>query len=91
LPTTLPLQDHWLILPKKDTLFKWTQEQQKNFNKLKKCFTTAPVLQIPNKYRKFAIATDASLYATGSVLLQKNSNGEWLPCSFISQSFNPAE
>jgi len=78
-------------LTKKDVTFEWTIERQKTFEKLKKCFTTAPVLQIPDKYRQFAIATDASLYATGGVLLQKNSNGEWLPCSFISQSFNPAE
>ena len=50
-----------------------------------------PVLQLPDLTKPFTIATDASKYASGGVLLQKDSNGEWHPCSYPSQSFAPAE
>ena len=50
-----------------------------------------PVLQLPDLTKPFAIATDASKYASGGVLLQKGSNGEWHPCSYFSQSFGPTE
>ena len=39
----------------------------------------------------FAIATDASKYATGGVLMQEDTNGDWKPCAFLSHSLNPAE
>ena len=45
----------------------------------------------PSTTKPFAIATDASKYASGEVLLQKDSNSEWRPCSYLSQSFGPAE
>ena len=50
-----------------------------------------PVLRLPDIVKPFAIATDASKYASGGVLLQKDSNGEWHPCSYLSQSFGPAK
>ena len=50
-----------------------------------------PVLQLPNLTKPFAIATDASKHASGGVLLKKDMNGEWHPCSYLSQSFGPAE
>ena len=49
------------------------------------------VLHLPDTSRPFAIATDASKYASGGVLLQTNSNGEWHLCSYLSQSFAAAE
>jgi hypothetical protein len=73
------------------TLDRFNQECKEAFNKLKRIFTSSPILQIPNKNRPFSIATDTSLYATGAVLLQQDANGNWLSCSFLSQSFNPAE
>ena len=78
-------------LTKKDVIFQWNEEHEKTFRRLKEIFISAPILQIPDKNLPFSIATDASLYATGAVLLQKDQNGNWLPCSFLSQSFNAAE
>ena len=37
------------------------------------------------------VEADASEYATGAVLMQKDSNGDLHPCSFISKTFSPAE
>ena len=38
-----------------------------------------PVLQLPDLTKPFAIAADASKYASRGVLLQKDINGEWHP------------
>jgi len=39
---------------------------------LKKTFTTAPVLRIPNDEDPFKLSTDASNFATEAILLQKD-------------------
>ena len=49
------------------------------------------MLSLPDLNKPFAIATDASKDASRGILLQADSNGEWHPCSYLSQSFSPAE
>ena len=66
-------------------------KKDNTFNRLKNCFLTKPVLHLPNTSKPFAIATDASKYASEGVLLQADSNGEWHSCSYLSQSFESAE
>jgi hypothetical protein len=78
-------------LTKKDTIFAWMQACTNSFEKLKQCFLSEPVLRNPDPSRQFALATDASLVATGAVLLQTDENGAYHPCGYLSQSFNPAE
>jgi len=63
-----PLSD----LTKKDCTWNWGIEQQNAFETLKKAFTTAPVLRIPNDEDPFKLSTDASDFATGAVLSQKD-------------------
>jgi len=63
-----PLSD----LTKKDSTWTWGVEQQNAFEALKKTFTTAPVLRIPNDEDLFKLSTDASDFTTGAVLSQKN-------------------
>jgi hypothetical protein len=78
-------------LMKKDTQFSWTDACNESFLTLKDCFLRQPVLQNPDPTRQFAVATDASLVATGAVLLQTDDNGQYHPCGYLSQSLNPAE
>lgn len=78
-------------LTKKNTPFLWGDEQQRAFDGIKDKFTTAPVLRNPDPEKQFAIATDASLVATGAILLQKDGNGDYHPCSYLSESLGPAE
>ena len=78
-------------LTKKSLSWNWTSSQQQAFDQLKDLFLSQPVLHIPDLSLPFAIATDASKYASGAILLQTDSNGEWHPCSYLSQSFFPAE
>ena len=78
-------------LTKKNLPWNWTPSQQQAFDQLKHLFLSQPVLHIPDLSSPFAIATDASKYASGAILLQTDSNGEWHPCSYLSQSFFPVE
>ena len=82
---------HPLIdLTKKNQEWKWTPSCQKAFNQLKEEFSKQLVLSLPDLNKPF-IATDASKDASGGILLQADLNGEWHPCSYLSQSFSPAE
>ena len=78
-------------LIKKNLTWNWTPSCQSSFNSLKCIFLSKPVLHLPNLSAPFTIATDASKYVSRAILLQTNSNGEWHPCSYLSQSFSPAE
>jgi len=55
-------------LTKKDSIWTWNKEQQNTFEALKKVFTMALVLRIPNNEDLFKLSTNASDFATGAVL-----------------------
>ena len=84
---TRPLND----LLKKDEEFTWTEERQQAFDTLKSKFTEEPVLRMPDSSKPFVLETDASLFASGAVLRQQDSNGDWHPCGYLSKSFNDTE
>ena len=46
---------------------------------------------MPDHTRPFQIEADASKYASGAVLTQKDGNGNLHPVAFLSKSFSPAE
>src|SRR5277367_5264678 len=73
-----------------NALFEWTTECQEAFDKLKTLITTAPVLTIPNNYDLFCVEADASEYALGAILSQKQEE-KWRPIGFISKAFNPTQ
>ena len=80
-----------LDLTKKNLPWNWSPSCQSSFDSLKHLFLAKPVLRLPNFSAPFAIATDASKHASGAILLQTDSNSDWHPCSYLSQSFSPAE
>ena len=82
-----PLND----LLKKTVPFAWTTDKHDAFERLKTAFVSQPVLSIPDHTKPFIIEADASLFATGAVLLQEDSNGEEHPAGYLSNSLNPAE
>ena len=59
-------------LTKKNYTWNWGIEQQNAFKVLKKAFTTAPVLRIPNNEDFFKLSTNASDFTISAVLLQKD-------------------
>ena len=59
---------------------------------LKKAFTMAPVLKIPNDKDPFKLSTNASGFATGAVLLQKDMQTNlWHLVAFFSKSLDVHE
>ena len=78
-------------LTKKDKKFEWTNECQKSFDILKRCFTQEPMLLMPNHYKPFQIKSDTSKVATGAILTQTDLNGDRHPVAFLSQMFTDME
>ena len=85
---TKPLNE----LLKKDKKFEWTDEAQQAFDTLKRKFqAAAPVLQLLDPYKTFMVECNTSKYASGAVLQQQDSNGDWHPCAYLSKSFSDME
>ena len=61
------------------------------FETMKVAFASQPVLLMPDYAKPFEIESDTLLYATRAVLLQQDTNGEWHPVAFHSQSMSPTE
>ena len=77
-------------LAKKNTPWKWEEEQQRAFMELKKKFTEEPILWMPDPKKQYRIECDVSNYATGAILSQQHENN-WLPVAYQSKSFNETE
>src|SRR5277367_1235758 len=79
-------------LLKKNRRFRSTQEAQSSFDELKVAFTTAPILRHFNPSLPTVVEADASDYAQGGVISQRDpETGELHPIAFWSRKFNPAE
>ena len=48
-------------------------------------------IQMLDPHKPFVVESDASKFASGAVLRQQDTNGDWHPCSYLSQSFNATE
>ena len=90
--------DHFsaLALPltsllKKSVSFVWGSDQIAAFANLKSKFTTAPILRIADTTKQFEIECDASDFALGAVLNQRDSAGVVQPVAFYSRKMIPAE
>ena len=62
------------VLIRKDVKWRWEGEKQAAFDKLKKAFTTRPVLAAPNLDKELRVEADVSNYATRGVLSIKCSD-----------------
>ena len=70
--------------------WRWNQEQQSAFERLKECLCNPPVLAIPDDKGQFRVEADASDFATGGVLLQQQA-GKWRVGAYRSSTFSDAE
>jgi hypothetical protein len=69
----------------------WTDECTIAFEKLKKRLSKAPVLIAPNWDKPFEVYVDASNFAIGSVLSQKDIKGHDRPIYFANRQLSAAE
>ena len=68
-------------LTHKNQPWAWGPEQQDAFATLLSHFQTAPVLHLPDVRHPFIVMTNASLLASGGVLMQHDDNGDLHPCT----------
>jgi hypothetical protein len=80
-----------VTLTKKDHPFTWTPECTTALDTLIKIILDNPSLQQPNLTRPFFLQVDASSFATGAILTQKDDRGKHIAVGFHSQTFNEAE
>ncbi|KAJ9511611.1 hypothetical protein QJQ45_007360 [Haematococcus lacustris] len=85
-----------LILPltnllKAETPWSWGPEQQEAFERVKAALASNPVVRPPDFPRPFTVKTDASLYAIGAVLSQRDDNGAEYVVAYESRKLQPAE
>lgn len=74
------------------TLFRWTSEAEAAFQKLKGCFTSAPVLTQVDPELQFVMEVDASDTGVGAILSQRSPTDHKLhPCAFYSHKLSSAE
>ncbi|GES86520.1 zinc knuckle protein [Rhizophagus clarus] len=78
-------------LLKKNTLYIWSKDQHDAFEKLKTCLTTPPILAYPNFEKPFILYTDASIFALGAILSQKNENNCECVLAYASRTLNKHE
>ena len=78
-------------MTRKNIAFDWGTKQQEAFDTLRTAFTSAPILTLWDPDRPTRIEVDASGYATGGALLQKQDDGLWHPVAFRSASMRAAE
>ena len=78
-------------LLKKDVEWSWTVEHQQSFDQIKQSLICAPVLAIANHDKPFWVVCDASDFAIGSALMQKDDKGNDRIISFQSRQLKSAE
>ena len=76
----IPIYD----LQKKAKRFKWTEEAEKAFDKIKKLLINLPVFKAPTPDRLFQLKSDTSREGVGGTLLQKQGN-VWVVIGYHSK------
>ena len=78
-------------LLEKNVPFVWTPEHTATIERLKEIVQSGPVLRQPNYEQPFFLEVDASQYATGAILTQKDERGRQCPIGNVSHSLTPVE
>lgn len=75
----------------KSAPLEWTEELQRAFEALKEAVCSAPALVVADEQRPFIIHTDASKFAIGAVLSQRDGDGQLRPVSFMSKKLDKSQ
>ena len=78
-------------LTKKNHPFSWTLECRRALDTLIDAVTCNPTLAQPDVTLPFFLQVNASAYATGVILTQKDARGKHQAVGFLSKTFNKAE
>ena len=80
-----------LPLIKKNSKWRWGNEEETAFREIKEKFCSNVVLHYPDRQRPFYVQTDASDFALGAVLYQINGKNEHEVLQFASRTLKGAE
>ena len=69
----------------------WKESEDKAFEELKRWICEEPVLLQPDQKKPFEVEVDASNYAIGAVLMQRDDNNVLHPVAFFSKTMNQAQ
>jgi hypothetical protein len=78
-------------LTKKDAPWVWDNDEQSAFDTLKRCIMEEPILRQPQMDKQFELEVDASGYAIGAFLMQRQEDSKRHPVGFYSATLNDAE
>jgi hypothetical protein len=78
-------------LLKKDQEWQWTEECRNAFLTLKRSLTEAPILALPNPDKPFYVVCDASNFAIGNALMQRDDDGHERVISYCLLQLRGAE
>ena len=78
-------------LLKKDVSWEWTAETQQSFDAIKQNLITAPILAIADHDKPFYVVCDASDYAIGCALMQRDVDDNERVIYYQSRQLKPAE
>ncbi len=78
-------------LTKKGVPWEWTDEREEAFQKLKGLICAEPVILMPKLEEPFELEVDASNYAIGATLNQKDERGRWHPVAYYSATLSETE
>jgi hypothetical protein len=78
-------------LLKKDVAWNWSRECDQAFNDIRQSLMSAPVLAIANPDRPFYVVCDASDFAIGCALMQRDQDGAERVVCYHSRQLKPAE
>ena len=80
------------LTKKTSSQFSWNPEAGRAFERLKKRFSTQPILITPNPSLPFVVEVDASEVGVGAILSQRSQADKILhPCAYFSRSLSPSE
>ena len=82
-----PLSD----LTRDDTPWAWGEPQNKALESLKKALSSAPVLMVPDPRKEFVVETDASGFAVGAIVSQKDDKGSLRVVAYASRKMTGPE
>jgi len=78
-------------LLKKGVKWTWVEAKQEAFDKLKQIVCEEPVLIQPDQTKPFEVEVDASNYAIGAVLMQRDDKKILHPVAYFSKTMNDAQ